>query len=173
MISEIRKIVRALIEESLNEAGDTAHYADRVAGRLKSMYTYPAFPYDTIADSMDIIRKTNFPPNFSYAITVKRFPKAENTTFQFVDPNTNMESKGNEVWATIRNNRITTIMFRNSGQGKFTKTPVDVYLEMETVKKNYDAQVAAGNVNENGEVDFTYAGSKPRVPAPMVKTPAE
>ncbi len=158
-IKKIRTIVRGLIQEIFNEAEETAHYIDRVAGRLKSMYTYPTFNYSTIADSIEIIKKTRFPKGFSYAIKVRKFPESEETTFNFVDPLTNNESVGNEVWAVIRNNNLTSIMFRNSSQGKFVKTPVDIYLDMSTVKNNYDNQIANNKVNDKGEVDYAVKGN--------------
>lgn len=131
---DIRKEVRDILAVLINEANPSSHFKDRVFGRLTStLYTRPVFNYQDIEREIKIIRNINFPENQSYAIFLKSFP----ITFVSKDPYTGKNSVGNEVWAVVRNNTITTIFFRNSSQREVPVKDVDNIINIKNLYNYY------------------------------------
>lgn len=147
---DIRKEIRNILLEVFNEAASTEHFEDRVFQRLTSSeYTRPSFNYNSIKDSIDLVKKINFDPSASFAILLKTFKD----TFVSKDPETGKPSIGNEVWLMVRDNEIRTIFFRNSSQkGEIsTRQSGEFYmLNINVLKNFYDST----EKNPDGTVDF-------------------
>lgn len=164
----IREEIRAIIKEILSdelilEAVPSEHFNDRVFQRLtSSMYTRPNFDYSEVRSQIETVKAINFNPRDSFAIFLKRFP----VTFVSKDPETGNPSVGDELWAVVRNNEITTIFFRNSFQKDTKVKGVDYTLNVKNLIKYYNEN----EKNVDGTVDFgvgTYqksgVGTKKRV----------
>jgi len=150
----IREEIRNVLKEILNEANPSIHFKDRVHGRLSStLYTKPSFNYSDIEKEVELVKKINFNPEKSFAISIKSFP----TTFVSKDPETGNPSVGNEIWAVVRGNEITTIFFRNSSQRAIPVDNVDYSIKINTLYKYYNDN----EKNPDGTVDFKLK-SKPK-----------
>jgi hypothetical protein len=110
------------------------------------LYTKPVFDYSQVEKQIDTIKKTNFDSDDSFAILLKRLP----VTYVSKDPFTGTPSIGDEVWAVIRDNVITTIFFRNSHQRDVKVKNVNHVVNIKSLIKNY----AEGEKNTDGTVDF-------------------
>lgn len=151
---DIREEIRNVIQEVFSEAAPSIHFKDRVYSRLtSSLYTRPSFNIEDIEDQIELIKKTNFPEGISFAIQLKLFTD----TYVSKDPETGTPSIGNEIWAVVRDNVITTIFFRNSNQRNIPVSNVDNTIMLKTLVKNYNSS----EKNEDGTVDFN-VGGKPR-----------
>jgi len=145
---DIRDEIRSILKEVFSEAAPTKHYKDRVEGRLKSTeYTRPTFNYNEVENQINILKNTNFDPQESFAIFLKSFP----VTYASKDPYDDKISVGDELWAVVRSNEITTIFFRNSSQRNVPVKGVDNTLEIKTLYKNYVEK----EKNQDGTVDFS------------------
>lgn len=141
---EIRNI---LLEVFLDEARPSLHFKDRVYNRLTSaVYTRPFFNYSDVEKQVDLLKKINFNPEKAYAVQIKSFP----TTFVSKDPETGTPSVGNELWAVVRGNEITTIFFRMSQQRAIPVDSVDYTIKISTLHKYYNEN----EKNPDGTVDF-------------------
>jgi len=146
----IRAEIRGILQEVLSEANPSEHFKDRIYDRLtSSLYTKPAFDYSSVSRYIDILRLTNFNPKHSFAISIGRF----NETYISKDPVDNKYSTGNELWAVIRNNEITTIFFRNSFQRSVKVKDVDYVLNIKELVENYENK----EKNPDGTVDFIFS----------------
>lgn len=144
----IREEIKNILQEIFLEAAPSAHFNDRIHDRLTStLYTRPAFNYNEIDKQISIIKNTNFDSEESFAIFLKRFP----VTYVSKDPFTGTPSIGDEVWAVVRNNVITTIFFRNSSQKNTPVKGVDNTLDIKTLFKNYTEK----EKKSDGTVDFS------------------
>ncbi|MEK6829583.1 MAG: hypothetical protein AABY15_05685 [Nanoarchaeota archaeon] len=143
----IRNEIRTILKEVFSEAAPSTHFKDRVYGRLSStLYTRPSFDYSEVEKQIDTIRAINFNPGESFAIFIKKFP----VTFVSKDPVTGNPSIGNELWAVVRDNVITTIFFRNSHQKDVKVKDVSHILSIKTLYRYY----AENEKNADGTVDF-------------------
>jgi hypothetical protein len=145
---DIRSEIKNILKEVFSEAAPSIHFGDRIHDRLTStLYTRPAFDYNEIDKQINIIKNTNFDPEESFAVFLKKFP----VTYVSKDPFTGTPSIGDEVWAVVRNNVITTIFFRNSSQRNTPVKDVDNTLDIKALFKNY----TDGEKNPDGTVDFS------------------
>lgn len=145
---DIRGEIKNILKEVFSEAAPTIHFGDRIYNRLTStLYTRPAFNYQDIDKQIGIILNTNFEPEESFAVFLKSFP----VTYASKDPFTGKPSVGNEVWAVVRGNKITTIFFRNSSQRNTPVKDVDNTLDIKILFKNY----TEAEKNPDGTVDFS------------------
>ncbi len=145
---DIRKEIRAILSEVFSEATPSKHFKDRVYNRLtSSVYTRPSFDYSGVEKQIETIKKINFEPEESYAIFLNKFP----VTYVSKDPVSGVASVGDEVWAVVRENVITTIFFRNSHQKDVKVKDVDNVLSIKTLYKYY----IDSPKNEDGTVDFS------------------
>lgn len=144
---DIRKEIRNILSEVFNEAAPSIHFDDRVHDRLtKSIYTRPDFDYSTVEKQIELIKNTNFNPKESFAIFLNRYP----VTYVSIDPDTEKASVGDEVWAVVRDNIITTIFFRNSFQKDVKVSNVNHILTIKHLWNNYQNS----EKNEDGTVDY-------------------
>lgn len=144
---DIRKEIKSILMEVISEAVPSIHFNYRVYSRLtSSLYTRPSFDFADIEDQIELIKKTNFSKEASFAIQLKSFPE----TYISKDPDTGKPSIGNEIWAVVRDNVITTIFFRNSSQRNTPVSNVDNTIMLKTLVKNYNIE----NKNPDGTVDF-------------------
>jgi len=146
---DVRTEIRSILSELFNEAQPSSHFEDRVHSRLtSSMYTSPDFNYETVRDSLELIKKINFPEDKSFAVKIKKFP----VTFRSEDPYSQSVSEGDELWVTIRENLITTIFFRNSWQGKknISIKGIDHMINIKPLNRYYNDV----NKNQDGTVDL-------------------
>lgn len=142
-----KEISNILKEVFLDEAKPSLHFKDRVYTRLSSqMYTRPNFNYSEIEEQINVIKKINFNPEESFAIQIKTFP----TTYTSKDPVNGNASIGNELWAVVRNNVITTIFFRASSQRNEPVTNIDNSIKFINLLNFYNTN----KKNEDGTVDF-------------------
>lgn len=167
---DVRKEIRSIIKEVFSEAVPSSHFHDRVYERLTSViYTKPEFDYSKVKKQIDTIKNINFEDNSSYAIFIKRFPK----TFVSKDPLTGQPSIGDELWAVVRDNVITTIFFRNSSQKETKVKDVDNVISIKELYKLY----TSSEKNEDGTVDYIPkekrpgkgSRKKPKLDLPIVK----
>jgi len=143
---DIQQEIRNIIMEVFNEAAPSTHFKDRVHDRLSStMYTRPKFNYDEIKGAVDLIKRVNFPEYESASIQIKKYP----VVYSSKDPETGHVSVGDELWAVVRDNVITTIFFRNSNQLQ-QDTRTDHQMSISQLKKFYDT----ADKNADGTVDF-------------------
>ncbi len=150
----IRDEIRDVLNEIFNEASPSPHFKDRVFGRLtSSLYTNPQFNYNDVKNQIEIIKKVNFNPKQSFAISIRSFP----TTFVSRDPETGKESIGNEIWTVIRNNEIATIFFRNTSQRGIKVSGVDYTVNFKSLQNIYNSS----EKNPDGTVDFEMSNQKP------------
>ena len=98
------------------------------------------------------MKRVNFNPEESYAVQLKSFP----TTFTSKDPETGSESIGDEIWATIRGNSITTVFFRNSSQKHIPVSNIDNTLRFKSLYKYYQS----AEKNSDGTIDFVEKSKK-------------
>ncbi len=148
---DIRKEIRSILQEVFSEAAPTIHFKDRVHDRLtSSLYTKPSFDYSSVEREINILKVTNFDPSDSFAIFLKSFP----VTYVSKDPFTGTPSIGDELWAVVRDNEITTIFFRNSHQRDTKVSGVNNTLNIKTLVKNYNDS----EKNADGTVDFEVGG---------------
>jgi hypothetical protein len=144
----VRQEIRAILKEVFSEASPTIHFNDRIHDRLTSpLYTRPNFDYSEVSKQIETIKNINFDPNDSFAIFLKKFP----VTYVSKDPVTGNPSIGDEVWAVVRNNVITTIFFRNSYQKDVRVKDVNNILNIKTLYKHY----VDSEKNPDGTVDFS------------------
>lgn len=143
---DLRKEIRTILKEVFSEAISSEHFKDRIYDRLTSnLYTRPHFNYSEVEKQIETLKLINFDPEDSYAIFLKKFP----VTYSSKDPVTDIASVGDEVWAVVRNNEITTIFFRNSHQ----KDRVQGVNHALTIKALYKYYVE-NDKNEDGTVDY-------------------
>lgn len=148
---DIRTEIRGILQEVFSEAAPTIHFKDRVYGRLtSSLYTRPLFDYSTVEKEIDVLKATNLDPSDSFAIFLKTYP----VTYVSKDPFTGIPSIGNELWAVVRDNEITTIFFRNSHQKNTKVSGVNNILNIKALIKNY----GDSEKNADGTVDFEVGG---------------
>lgn len=149
---DIRGEIKGILKEIFSEAAPSIHFGDRIHDRLTStLHTRPVFDYSEIDKQINIIKNTNFNPEESFAIFLKRFP----VTYVSKDPFTGMPSTGDEVWAVVRGNVITTIFFRKSKQGNVPVRDIDNTLDIKILFKNF----IDGERNPDGTVDFSMSNS--------------
>lgn len=143
---DIRDEIRFILREVFSEAMPSSHFKDRVHTRLTSdLYTEPDFDYSTIQDEINLIKRINFDDKYSFAVHLNTYP----VTYVSVDPETKSKSVGNEIWAVVRNNKITTIFFRNSSQ-EFQVAGTDHKMTIKRLRKYYDSK----EKNPDGTVDL-------------------
>jgi len=143
---DIKSEVRKILKEVVSEAVPTTHFKDRIYTRLTSdSYTTPEFNYNSVKESIELVKKINFPKDTSFAVKLKKFP----ITFRSVDPYSQKASEGDELWMTIRENDITTIFFRNSSQ-QSSISNIDHMININSLKRYYDKV----QKNEDGTVDL-------------------
>ena len=102
--------IRSLVRSLVLEAFETTHFLDRVKERLHDP-TRISPPLDTprVDGALDLLKRVDFPRNVSVAVNVFK-SKVVYTTFT----SDKMEpSRGNSLWAVVRNNDIETVFFRN------------------------------------------------------------
>jgi hypothetical protein len=144
---DIRDEIRNILMEVFAEAAPSIHFKDRVHTRLtSSLYTRPEFNYGDIRAELALLKRVNFNPDESYAVQLKTL----STTFTSKDPETGSESIGNEIWATIRGNSITTVFFRNSSQKHIPVSNIDNTLRFKSLYKYYQS----AEKNSDGTIDF-------------------
>jgi hypothetical protein len=143
----IREEIQNILMEVFNEAALSTHFRDRVFDRLtSSLYTRPNFDYSNIEKEIDLIKKINFNPNESFAIQLRTF----SNTFISKDPDTGTPSIGNEIWAVVRENTITTIFFRKSTQRGTPVSNIDNTIMFKSLLSFYNSAEKA----PDGTVDF-------------------
>jgi len=152
---DIRAEIRGILKEVFSEAAPTPHFKDRVYDRLtSSLYTKPSFDYSKVEGEINILKSTNFDPSDSFAVFLKSFP----VTYVSKDPFTGTPSIGDELWAVVRDNEITTIFFRNSHQRDVKVSGVNNVLHIKKLVKNY----SDSEKNADGTVDFEIAPTSKR-----------
>jgi len=149
---DIREEIKMILMEVFSEAAPSNHFKERVYDRLSStLYTRPRFDYDSVEDYVELIKKVNFPEYESFAIQLKSYP----VTYTSKDPSTGSVSIGNDLWAVVRDNVITTIFFRNSSQS-VQDTSTDHALTIQNLIRYYNSR----EKDENGYVDWESSDSK-------------
>jgi hypothetical protein len=148
---DIREEIKSILMEVFSEATPSRHYKDRIYDRLSStLYTRPRFDYSAIEGDIDLIKKVNFPEYESVGINLRRYPD----TYTSKDPSSGSVSIGDELWAVVRDNVITTIFFRNSSQPA-QDSSVENLITIQKLRHFYDNS----EKNEDGTVDLDF--SKP------------
>lgn len=125
------EVAKILLE--IQEAVYTYHALDRIEDRIK-VFNYEDIPFyilKQVYDGIEKIRSIKFPINKTYAIKLGFFKPKKSSRFYHNDDRFNTpvykvevddeknkpsESKGNQIWAIIVKNTVTTIMLRNSEQ---------------------------------------------------------
>ncbi len=122
-----QKIIKYIKEKGIFESEETKHSLDRLAGRINKLDSISSFDKEILSDYLDIIRTLNFNKRKSFAIKLLDL-KIDEKSEQYVNIKgreyykildfLGKNSTGNEIWAIIRNNSITTIMLRKDIQPK-------------------------------------------------------
>lgn len=107
MSDSIRKIVKNIINEIVQEAVPGKHWQLRIDTRLKSPKTEPNFPFHHVDDKLKFLEKISFEGQKNIALRIY----TSKQIYTAHGDGKERPSKGNTVWAVIRGNELDTLLF--------------------------------------------------------------
>ena len=151
-IEKIRKIVKEVVENVLNESKPTGHFQERYNNRIGDKTPQSQQNKNDVESISYRLEYINFTQNKSFGIFVTKLDVDVNSPYYINEQGSdyyNIDgSIGNEVWIVIRDNKLITMMVRKDIQ---TSNPEKnrISLGVDFIIHNLEGLINNAKLDEN------------------------